>query len=159
MATIAFLSPFSAELPSSNFPELLTVNGRPALAFDATTNESALWTAIAPQSITGALTALVWYAMASAMSGDVDVDVSVEAVTDGDSLDFDAAESFDTVNSMDNTTVPGTAGYSDVVTVTLTNKDSIAAGDYFRVKLTRDAASDTASGDMYVFGVELRDES
>lgn len=159
MATIAFLSPFSAELPSSNFPELLTVNGRPALAFDATINESALWTAIAPQSITGALTALVWYAMALATSGDVDVDVSVEAVTDGDSLDFDAAESFDTVNSMDNTTVPGTAGYSDVVTVTLTNKDSIAAGDYFRVKLTRDAASDTASGDMYVFGVELRDES
>ena len=115
------------------------------------------WSGVAPQGWTGAVTALVYYIMASATSGDVDVDVSLEAVTDADETDLDAGDSFDTANSTDNTTVPATAGYLDVVSVTLTNADSIAAADYFRLKLTRDAASDTAAGDMYVLAVELRD--
>lgn len=157
MATRAVFIPYSAEFPGSNFPELTLVNRRPVLAFDDSTNETCQWSGIAAQGFTGTVTALVYYIMASATSGDVDVDVSLEAVTDADAVDLDAGDSFDTVNSTDNTTVPGTAGYIDVVSVTLTNADSIAAGDYFRLKLTRDAVSDTASGDMYVLAVELRD--
>ena len=157
MATRAVFTPLAAEFPSANFPELSQINARPVLGFDAATNESCQWTDVAPQGLTGTLTALVYYVMASATSGDVDVDVSIEAVTDGDAVDLDAVDSFDTINSTDNTTVPGTAGHIDVISVTLTNKDNIAAGDYFRLKLTRDAASDTATGDMYVLGVELRD--
>lgn len=157
MATRFVFSPMAAEYPSSNYPALTLVNRRPALAYDATTNESAQWTAIAPQGLTGTLTAIVTYVMASATSGDVDMDVSLEAVSDGDATDLDTADSFDTVNSVDNTVVPATAGYIDQVSVTLTNADSIAAGDYFRLRVTRDAASDTATGDMYVLSVELRD--
>ncbi len=157
MATRFVFTPGSAEFPSSNYPALTLVNRRFALAFDATTNETAQWTAVAPQGLTGALTAIVTYIMASATSGDVDVDVSIEAVSDGDATDLDAGDSFDTVNSTDNTTVPATAGYIDQISVTLTNADSLAAGDYFRLRLTRDAASDTGAGDMYVLSVELRD--
>ena len=157
MASRFVFTPLSAEFPSSNFAPLTLVNRRPVLAFDATTNETAQWTAIAPQELTGALTAIVTYMMASATSGDVDIDVSLEAVTDGDATDLDAGDSFDTVNSTDNTTVPGTAGHIDQISVTLTNADSIAAGDYFRLKVTRDAASDTAAGDLYLLAVELRD--
>lgn len=157
MATRYIFLPNAAEFPASNFPQLLLVNRRPVLAFDDTTNETAQWTAIAPQGVTGTLTAYVYYIMASATSGDVDVDVAIEAVTDGDSTDLDAGDSFDTANSTDNTTVPGTAGHMDVINVTLTNDDSIAAGDYFRFKLTRDASNDTATGDMYVLAVEFRD--
>ena len=159
MATVAAFLPYSAEFPSTNFPQLQLVNRRPVLSFDAATNETAQWTLKAPQSLTGTLTAVVSYMMATATSGDVDVDVSIEAITDADAVDLDTADSFDTVNSTDNTTVPGTAGYMDEITVTLTNKDSIAAGDYFRIRLTRDAASDTASGDMHVLAMELRDGS
>jgi hypothetical protein len=157
MATRVILTPNSAEFPASNFPQLMTVNNRPVLAFDAATNEACQWTFVAPQGLTGAITAIISYIMASAVSGDVDVDVALEAVSDGDAVDLDAGDSFDSVNSVDNTTVPGTAGYIDQISVTLTNADSIAAGDLCRVQLTRDAASDSAAGDMYVLGVELRD--
>lgn len=156
--SIVTLLPYAAEFPASNFPQLMLVNRRPVLAFDAATGETAYWTFVAPVGITTPLTAKVHYIMASATSGDVDVDVAIEAVTDGDSLDLDTSTSFASVNSTDNTTVPGTAGYIDVVSVTLTNNDSIAAGDYVRISLARDAASDTASGDMYVLAVEIQDD-
>lgn len=158
MATSLFnFLPFGAEFPASNFPQLLTVNNRPALAYDASTNETAQWTFVAPQGLAGTLHAKIYYIMASATSGDTDWDASLEAVTDGDATDLDAGDSFDTVNSVDNTTVPGTAGYLDMIEITLTNADSLAAGDLARLKLTRDAASDTASGDAYVLAVELTD--
>lgn len=160
MTTTRFeFTPGGAEYPSSNFPEYRPVNARPVLAFDAATNETCYWTFVAPQGITTPLTAIVSIMMASATSGDVDIDVALEAVTSGDSTDLDAATSFDTANSTDNTTVPGTAGYMTQISVTLTNADSIAAGDLVRLSLTRDAASDTASGDMYVLAVELRDSA
>jgi hypothetical protein len=95
--------------------------------------------------------------MASATSGDVDVDVAIEAVTPGDAVDLDASTSFDTDNSTDGTTVPGTAGYLGVIEVALTNDDGATEGDYIRFRLTRDAANDTATGDMHVLAVEIRD--
>lgn len=157
--TLYPLTPESAQLPSSNFPQLAKDGqDRYYLAFDASANETAQWTVVAPQGITTPLKLVVTYYMASATSGDVDLDGSVEAVSDGDSLDLDSASSFDTVNSTDNTTVPGTQGYPDQISITLANADSIAAGDYARFRLTRDAVSDTASGDMRVVLVELRDD-
>ena len=158
MATRYSFSPLAAEFPSSNFPQLLLSNRRPVLAFDASTDETCYFTAVAPQGLSGALTLLVYYAMASATSGDVYFQGSLEAITPGDSVDTDSATSFDTANS-GHGTVPGTAGYVQAISITLTNADSIAAGDLFRLALNRDAdhASDTASGDCYVLAVELRD--
>lgn len=158
MANTRFvLTPNGAEFPATNFPQLTIINRRPVLAFDATTNETCYWTAVIPQGWTGTVTAVVNYIMASAITGDVDVDIAVEAVTAGDATDLDATTSFDTVNSTDNTTVPGTAGYLGQISVTLSNMDSAAVGDYVRFSLARDAASDTAAGDMYVLAVEIRD--
>lgn len=159
MASRFVLTPYGAEFPAADFPQLLLVNRRPVLAFDAATNETCQWTVRLPDDwdTASAPTAIVAYIMASATSGDVDLDGSVEAVTDGDALDLDAGDSFDTVNSEDDTTVPGTAGYIDMVTITLTNHDSSVAGDHARFRLTRDAASDTAAGDMDVLWVEIRD--
>ena len=157
MATRFVFTPNSAEYPSSNFPQLTFVNRRPVLAFDASTNETAYWSGVVPDGWTGTITAKIFYIMASATTGDVDVDVAVEAISDADAVDLDAGTSFDTANSTDNTTVPGTAGYMDVVSVTLTNNDSSAAGDLVRFSLTRDASSDTAAGDMYVLAMEIQD--
>lgn len=159
MASRFVLTPNVAEFPASNFPQLMLVNRRPVLAFDATTNETCYWTVCLPAdwSTSSSPTARIAYIMASATSDTVDVDVAVEAVTDGDETDLDAGTSFDSVNSTDNTTVPGTAGYLDVISVTLTNHDSSAAGDYCRFSLARDAASDDATGDMYVLWMEIQD--
>jgi len=157
-ATTRFvLTPYSAEFPSSNFPQLTLSNRRPVLGFDAATKETAYWTVVAPQGLTGTLHAKIYYIMASATSGDVDVNVAVEAYAADEAVDIDAGTSFDTVNAVDNTSVPGTAGYMDMIDVTLTNADSVAAGEYMRISLDRDAADDTAAGDMQVLFVEITD--
>ena len=158
MATRFVFTPESAHFPASNFPQLqiLATPRRPVLSFDQSTNETCYWTGIVPQGWTGTITAYIYY-IAAVNSGDVDIDVAVESVTDADTVDLDAGTSFDTVNSTDETTVPGTAGYLDVITVTLTNNDSSAAGDYIRFSLARDATNDSAAGDMHVLAMEVRD--
>lgn len=159
MATRATFTPYAAEFPSTAFPQLTLSNRRPVLAFDAVTQETCQWTGIAAQGFTGTVTAVISYIMATATANLVDFEVSLEAVTDGDATDLDAVDSFDTVNSA-NATVPGTAGHIGQLSVTLTNADSIAAGDYFRLKVSRDAddaTNDTATGDCHVLSVELRD--
>lgn len=158
MATRAVFTPLSAEYPASNYPARTLVNRRPVLAYDAATDETAYWTFVAPQGLTGTITVVISYIMASATSGSVYFQAALEAVTDGDATDLDAGTSFDTANS-GNGAVPGTAGYLDQISITMTNADSMAAADYARLSVNRDAdnAGDTATGDCYVLAVELRD--
>lgn len=153
--TLAILFPGPVEFPATNpaTPAVLA-NGRDALAFDDTTSESIIFAFPMPaQYAAGTITLKVYYAMDTATTGDVDLDASIEAVTDAELVDLD---SFDTVNSVDGTTVPGTANDRDSVSITLTNKDSVAVGESVRLKLARDVA-DTASGDLWVVGVELQE--
>lgn len=145
-------------LPSSSAPAWGNVQNRPYLAFDDTSVEgcrSVPFQMPAAYTGSGTLKADLHYIMASATSGGVDWDVYVEAVTAADAMDLDSAESFDSANG-GNGTVPGTAGYLGVITVTLTNKDSVAAGDYVRLKIERDAddgTNDTATGDARLLQV------
>lgn len=159
MATRAVFTPLAAEFPSTNFPQLLLSNRRPVLAFDASTAETCYWTLIFPQGWTGTITAVISYAMASATTGGVALDVAIEAIGTGDATDTDATTSFDTVNTGTDAAVPGTAGYMEQISITLTNNDSSAAAEMFRLSLSRQVghATDTATGDLYVFAVELRD--
>ena len=155
MATRAFLMPQAAQPVGSAFPELnVGAQERQFLAFDATTNETCDWTFPVPSGWTGTITALIAFRMASATSGDVDLDIQVESIADNEST---TASSFDTVNSLDNQTVPGTAGLIDILTLTLTNNDSSAAGEMLRIRFNRDAASDTAAGDLELFWIEIQD--
>jgi hypothetical protein len=161
MATRFVFTPYSAEFPATNFPQLMLVNRRPVLAFDAATDETAYWTGSAPQGLTGTVTLVITYMMASATSNAVGLQAQIEAVTDGDATDLDAGTSFDAVNNSASTTVPGTAGHIDQISITLTNADSIAAADYFRLSINRDAdgsaITDSATGDLYLLAAELRD--
>lgn len=160
MASLLQFGPMNAEPPSANAPELGAVNAQLHLAFDASTDETVYWTFIAPQGITTPLTLVVKYKMASATTGAVRFEGLVEAITDGDSLNTDTTDSFDTTNSAGDT-VPGTAGHLGELSITLTNADSIAAGDRVRILLRRDAdgttGTDDATGDCRVTAVELRD--
>lgn len=160
MATRIVCTPGAAEYPAANFPQLLLINRRPALAFDAATDETCYWTSVAPQGLTGTITLIVSYIMASATSGSVRWQAQIEAVTAGDATDLDATTSFDTANSAGGT-VPATAGYLAQISITMTNADSLAAADYYRISLNRDAdgtsGTDDAAGDVYVLAVELRD--
>jgi hypothetical protein len=157
--TRAVLGPLDAAFPTTNFPQLLMVNTRPVLAFDATTAETAYWTLMVPAGFTSPMTAILTYMMASATTGGVAFDVAVEAVTDGDATDLDAATSFDTVNTGTQAAVAGTAGYIDQITITLSNGDAAAAADYYRISVARAVANaaDTATGDLYLLAVALQD--
>lgn len=157
MATTRFaLTPESAHFPSANFAALSSINQRPVLLFDATTGETVYWTIVAPQGLSGALSAKVHYITSNATSGTAAWDVAVEAITDADATDLDAGTSFDTVNGGTGT-VPGTNGYLDVISITLTNADSIAAADYVRISLARDVAADSVANDLAVLLVEIQE--
>jgi hypothetical protein len=135
-------------------------NQRPCLDADAATNESAVFSAIMPQHYAGTtgVTVYIHYAMSSAEANTVDWDAAFERVGD-QQLDVDG-DSFAAVNSVDNTTVPGTSGLVDVVSIAFTDgadMDSVAKGEGFRLKITRDAVSDDAAGDAEIFWVELRE--
>lgn len=159
MATRAVLTPNSAEFPSTNFPQLLLVNRRPVLAFDASTSETAYWTFTIPQGWTGTGTVVLSYMMASAVTGGVALDVAIEAVSSGDAVDLDAGTSFAAVNTGTDAAVPATAGYMEQIIITLTNDDGLAAGDYVRISIARNVlhATDNATGDLYLLEAELRD--
>lgn len=146
--------------PASNFPALTmdATTRHMAWAFDAAADETVLLPGVAPQGLTGTLTLVVFYRMASATTGNIYFRAAVEAITPADALDTDASSSFDTINT-GNGAVPGTAGYVASISITLTTADSMAAGDMFRIEFGRDAdnAGDTATGDAHVLRVELRD--
>jgi hypothetical protein len=147
------------EPPASNFATIDTRNSHPVLDFDGSTNESAVFTFVMPQAYSGGgVTVYIHYAMTSATSGDIDWDVSFERVGD-QQQDIDS-DSFAAVQSVDNTVVPGTSGNVDVVSVSFTNgaqMDSCAAGEVCRIKITRDAASDTDNTDAELVAAELRE--
>lgn len=157
--TLCIFFPQDNEPVASNYATLDLRNVHPVLDFDASTNESAVFTGLMPQHYDGGgVTVYIHYAMSSATSGDIDWDVAFERIGD-QQQDIDS-DSFAAVNSVDNTTVPGTSGNVDVVSVAFTDgadMDSVAAGETFRLKVTRDAASDTATGDAELVAVEIRE--
>lgn len=113
---------------------------------------------IAPQGLTTPIKLVATYRMTSATANAVELRAAIEAISDGDALDTDAASSFDTDNDSGDITVPATAGHIDQITWTLTNNDAIAAGDLCRIRLTRIApAGSAATGDLELLALELRD--
>ncbi len=147
------------EPPGSNFATLDTRNQHPVLDFDDAVNESAIFTGVVPRNYAGGgLTVYIHYAMSSAISGDIDWDVAFERIGD-QQQDIDA-DGFAAVQSVDNTVVPGTSGNVDIVSIAFTDgaqMDSIAAGESFRLKITRDAVGDMAVGDAELGAVEIKE--
>lgn len=131
-------------------------DGNWRLLFDAATDEAGVWQFRMPGDYASGLTAKIGYSMVSATADEVEFEVAVMAVTDADAADIGTA-SFDTVN-VGSATVPGTVGYLDVISITLTNADSVAAGDLVAVSLSTDsddAANDDATGDREVVFLQL----
>lgn len=157
MATSNVLLPTASWRPdATNPPGLEFEDSIPRWLFDDSTAETMYAEFVMPSNFASTAELKIYYAMASATSGKIEFEVSVMAVSDGDSQDLDT-ESYDTANTT-SVTVPGTAGYLDVVTVTLTNDDSLAASDLVRMRISRDAddaTNDTATGDLEFHGACL----
>lgn len=156
MATGTILLPLIGGFDATNPPGVESFNSKTRLLFDASTDEIIYRQFRLPQNYASGLTLKVQYSMASATSGNVIVSCEVMAVSDGDSQAVDS-DSYDTINTSSATAVPGTAGYLDELSLSLSNADSAAAGDWVSLKIRRDAdnASDTAAGDMEVIALAV----
>jgi len=124
-------------------------------AFDAGQTEQMMWSFRMPADFSSSPVLKVQYKMVSATANDVAVEARIAAVSDGDAQDVDA-KAFGSANAATKT-VPGTAGHIDEISITLTNADSLAAGDFVVVYFARTGAAggDTATGDMEVIAVSL----
>ncbi len=157
--TLIVFKPFDNEPPVSNYATLDLRNNHPVLDFDDSTNESAIFTGVMPRIYnSGGITVHIHYSMTSATTGDVDWDVSFENIGD-QQQDLDS-DGFAAVKSVDNNTVPATSGNVDIISLSFTTgsqMDNINVGDTFRMKITRDAISDTGSGDAELVAIEIRE--
>lgn len=132
---------------TTNPAGLIFENSVPHILFDDTTAEGVYFQFRMPSDFSSSPVLKLIYSMFSATSGTIEFEVSVWAASDGEDVD---TESYDTVNN-GTETVPGTAGLSSDLSITLMNADSLAANDLVRIKLFRDAddgTNDTAIGDL-----------
>ena len=139
----------SAVLPTTNPAALIktigTNNVYLTLDYDKTTEESAYWEVILPQSYTGAATFYGYY-KTSVNSGTFGVKVTTKSIADAEV--FDAAGTTDTITAE---TVPGTAGNLGVISGSLT-VTGWAAGEILMVQVARDVANDNANADISLLG-------
>jgi len=149
------MSSISLPIPPTGFDTtnpagLIYENSVPHILFDDTTPEGVYFQFRMPSDFSSAPVLKLVYSMASAITGTIEFEASIWAATDGEDVD---TESYDTVNN-GTETVPGTAGLSSDLSITLTNADSLAANDLVRIKLFRDA--DDATNDTATGNLELR---
>jgi len=121
--------------------------------FDDTTDEFVVCHFVVPQNYIGTPVLKVYYKALSAVAGTAAFEARLAALTDGDATDMDA-DAFAAVNT-GSATVPGTAGYIDVISIALTNADSMAAGDHIVLALNRDVSADGVTGDLEVFACDF----
>lgn len=146
--------------PATNFATVDMRNAHLVLDFDDTTAESAQFGGVLPRNYAGGgITAtLIWLAT-TAITGNVKWNAQIERHQD-DTDDLDA-DSYATAQTATGTTATA-SGAPQYTPITFTNgaqMDSLAIGESFRFKITRDAADggDTLTGDAELLRVELRE--
>ena len=141
--------------PASSYATLDTRNSVLVLDFDDASVESAVFVGQIPEGadLTSGISVRLYWMATSATSGNVRWRAEFEA--DGTDLDSD---SFDTSTEATGA-ANGTSGIETLTTFTCTTIDSLAAGDRFRLRISRvgnDGTNDTMSGDAELVAVELR---
>jgi hypothetical protein len=158
--TLVVFTALHNEPPASAFATPDTRNGHPVLDFDASTDKSAVFSGALPRHYAGGgvTITLVW-AASSATTGDVKWNVAIERGDEvGNDMDTDSFAAVQTATGA----APGGSGQYGYTAVAFTagaQMDSLAIGEAFRLKVTRDAddAADTMAGDAELRAVEIRE--
>jgi len=154
--TIAFFNASDNQPPLTNYATLDTRNSILVLDFDGgSTNEEAVFVGVIPEvaNLSSGLDVRINWMSTNETSGQCRWGVQFQKMntdTDTDSFD-DATEAHSTTSA--------TAGIPTITTITATSIDSLASGDFFRMKIYRDASdttNDTMVGDAELISVELR---
>lgn len=158
--TLLTFHPYQNEPPAANYATLDTRNGHPVLDFDAAADESAIFTGILPRSYAGGGVTVYLHLTDTndtnaAHKSYWDVSFERDTAQDLDADSFAAAQS-------GNISPNGTSGIPVVLSIAFTNgaqMDSVAAGELFRLMVTRDAnnGSDDWANDAELLLVELKE--
>lgn len=159
--TILVLTPLHNEPPSANAATIDLRNQHAVLDFDAAADESAVFGGIMPRNYAGGgvTITLVWMA-STATTGNVIWNTAFERHQD-DAFDLDA-DGFAAVQASAASAAPSASGETSYDMITHTDgaqMDSVAVGESFRLKVTRDAdnGSDTMAGDAELLRVEIKE--
>lgn len=159
MATVKHAVDITQLVPAAVGPQFaMAANGTRYLAFDAATEETAILSYLIAQNYgSGNLTLNVWWAAASATSGDVIWGCAIAAQTPN--TDSEAADSYGlaTAQTVTDTHLGTTATRVHQTAITISNLDSLAADDRLVLSFYRDAdaAGDTMTGDAWLLALEL----
>lgn len=162
MATVTqVFRPYDGIPPASNYATLDVISGTnfpvPCLDFDASTDESIYFFFEAVNYGSGNITVNIdWYAD-TASSGDVIFDAQIAAITQNTDTQDIETKSLATANSVTDSHLGTTNQRLHRAVITVSNLDSIAAGDWCLLKINRDAnnGSDTMTGDACIVGVSI----
>ncbi len=123
------------------------------ILLDKDTDEGRMWIFRVPDVyVSTPVVKIMYYSTGANTSKTCAFNVQVACVSDTDAS-FTAKVFAATNESV--TTVPDAAGTMDVASVTLTNADSMAAGDWCCLVLWRDVSNDDAANDIAVVGATL----
>lgn len=146
------LLPEEAQFLASAFPQYVKNLGTnfpvPGLAYDATTDEAAFWRFVAADYGSGSITIRVFWYADTATSANVVWEAQLSAITpDSDTQDIET-DGLAALNFVQDTHLGTTGQRVHSATITLSNLDSIAAGDLCTLRIARDANSTSATDDM-----------
>lgn len=161
--TLAIFVPASNQPPASNYATFNTrgtTSPRLVLEFDTTTQEGAIFAGRMPRNYAGGnLTVSVSWMAATATSGTIGWGVTFERDNPAN-LDLDS-DGWATEQIITAATVDAASGKVTTTSVTCTagaaGTASIAAGEDFRLRVRRDVATDTATGDAQLLSVEVKE--
>lgn len=164
MATVRlYLAPEEASFLASSFPQFVKNNGTnfpvTGLAFDASTAENAFWKFDPIGYGSGNITCdVIWYADTSTTSTHgVTWQVAIAAITPGTDTQNVETKAFATAQQASTDLGSADAQKLMKTTVTISNLDSVAAGDEVWLRLTRlvSDANDDLTGDAIVTSIRL----
>jgi hypothetical protein len=160
--TYAAFTPLDNVPQTSGFATLDTrTSGVPVLDFDPTAVEAATFTGLLPEAAVttnGLKIRLAWTADTVTNTDAVVWGIQFQRIDTTTDLDTDAFSNTFTATAA----ASGTAGVPVITELTLTGTallDSIVAGDFYRVRISRDAthASDALTADACLVACEIRD--
>lgn len=157
--TLCVFTPLQNEPAATNMATIDTRNGHFVLDFDDTTGETAFFKGVLPRHYAaGGITVYVHASLTSAVTGTLGWLVAFERVSD--SIQDIDADGFAADTTITAATVPGTSGHVSILNAAMANGaaiDSIAVGEGFRLRITRNVAGDSAVGDAELWAVELKE--
>jgi hypothetical protein len=144
--------PEEAQFLATAFPALLKTAGTNfpvfGLSFDAAADEAAFWKFIATSYGSGNLTLTIYWYADTASSANVVWESQISAITpDTDTQDIET-DGLATLNFVQDTHLGTTGQRLHSCSITITNLDSIAAGDLITLRIARDANGTNATDDM-----------